>query len=165
MFLLCSIELTLSFSSCYLDRDSASAAQGLFPVSPADAVPLISSPQPYVTGALLDFPDGFTFPFFGANHSRAFVNIRGDIVFDDVVRTRTSPTLEDHASAPRVSAFLAHLQWSKSSSLRWQPFGDRVVITYRDMREAKRFRAPAEEPRLSSFQVALFRNGTIAMTY
>eukprot|EP00873_Tetraselmis_striata_P007482 jgi/Tetstr1/427746/TSEL_017868.t1 len=150
------------YSACI--RDSATGHVGLFPISPEFSTPLLTDPEPFVTGSLLTFPDTFVFPFFGVNYTKAFVNIRGDIVFSDVTRSRTRPSLADHRSAPRLSALLSFLQWSQRSSVRWQAAGDRVVITYRDMREAKRFRGQGD-PCFSSFQVSLFRNGTISTTY
>jgi hypothetical protein len=67
-------------------------------------------------------------------------------------------SLAAHFNRPRVSGLFADLDPTAGGQVSWKQLGDRVAVTWQDVPEFG-FRSP------NSFQVELFQDGRIRLTY
>jgi hypothetical protein len=103
---------------------------------------------------------GFQFPFFGTNYSSVFVNADGNLTFgegDDAITDRSLTRF--NSGPPRIAGFFADLNPEQSvGGIYYNQLSDRLLITWNRIRE---WGSPQE----GSFQIALFPNGSLELTY
>lgn len=100
--------------------------------------------------------DGKTFPFFGAAYGELFVGSNGYITFESG-DTQYDPNFVAHFSLPRVAPYFSDIDPPSGGRILFAQLEDRAVVTFRNV-----FDIAGD---MQSFQVELFFDGTIRMTW
>jgi hypothetical protein len=133
-----------------LCRDNASQ----FPTDPNNGVPLSlgndDSLQLNLAGGKQVGVYGYTFDSFR-------IGSNGYITFD-AGDTDSTESVEDHFAIRRISALFDDLDPSAGGAVSWKQLVDRAVVTFSDVPEAGTSNS-------NSFQVEMFFEGTIRLTY
>jgi hypothetical protein len=106
------------------------------------------------------FQSGFQFPFLGATYSSLFINSDGNITFTQGDSASTDRDLNRlNSGPPRIAPFFADLDPSAGQGgVYYNQLSDRFLITWNRIREF-------DSDSVSSFQVALFGDGSFEFTY
>jgi len=118
-------------------------------------------------------PENFTFPFYGQTYEDIFVGANGYITFDEA-DTNYMPDEESHFGKRRISALFTDVDTSRGGEVHFANLGNAVVVTWTGvtLREPQSTNngdassmaaSPTQQP--LSFQVILFKDGTIWMGY
>ena len=130
-------------------RDWATA----FPTDPSGGTALSLSDDSYAQVML----SGAQVCLFGVNYPSFFVGSNGYITFGNG-DTAYSESLANHFKQPRISALFDDLNPNAGGDISWKQLSDRVVVTFQNVREYS-------STRLVSFQIELFFDGPIRITY
>lgn len=123
-----------------------------FPVDPAAATELALGDDSFVPAAI-----GGTFPFFGVEYTNVFVGANGYLTFGRGA-VDFLPSLASHFGGPRISAYSTDLNPSFGGRISSLQLPDRLAITFEQV-------ASYFDPGDNSFQVELFFDGTIRITW
>ncbi len=135
------------YRACY---ESASA----FPVDPSGATQLGFGDDTFLKA---DFEEGRVFPFFGQTYTNVFIGGNGYLTFGRGVIDFFG-VLQTHFSLPRISAYSSDLDPTFGGQITQLQLPDRFVVTFD--------KVPGFfDPRENSFQVELFFDGTIRLTW
>ena len=105
---------------------------------------------------------GFSFPFFGQGRQTVYVSSNGFLTFSSGDQ-EYSETLENHFSLARIAMCFVDLNPSVGGTIEYALLPDRLAVSYV---EVPRYLEDGEEtPGKVSFQVELFWNGSIVITY
>lgn len=124
-----------------------------FPSDPSNETILWLSDDSY---AQADLSQGAEVSLYGVSYSSFYVGSNGYITFDSGDDS-IAGALSDHFRMPRISALSGDLDpdWLNVS---WTESDDRAVVTYRDIQGYF-------DGGLNSFQIEMFFNGVIRITY
>jgi hypothetical protein len=143
------------YSVCRSTIPKRGAASKL-PIDPSDGFVMELGDD---NASRITFPDGFTFPFFGAVYKGAHVGSNGYLTFEEEDDDYTAD-LEDHYSKPRVSGLFTDLDLRRRGTVSWKQAGDdAVAITFEDVP------AQSDEDSVSTFQMVLHTNGEVQLSY
>ena len=135
------------YSAC---RSSVSA----FSIDPSGGTPL---PLGDDSAALVALTGGETVSFYGTSHATLFVGSNGYITFGSA-DTDFDESLTDHFALARIAPLFDDFDPSSGGDVTYQQLVDRLVVTWDRVPE---FNQSSE----SSFQVELFFDGVIRITY
>ena len=124
-----------------------------YPVDPTGGTSLPLSDDDYESVAL---GASATFPFFGQNYSTFYVGSNGYITFGEG-DSDFSESISDHFELPRISALFDDFD-PEVGQVTWKQLGDRAVVTWHQVPQY-------DETDSNSFQVELFFDGTIRITW
>ncbi|QTA88531.1 serine protease [Desulfonema magnum] len=154
-------------------------AAAAFPTDPGDGTTL-SLPDDAYESVLLS--GGKQVSLYGVSYSSFYVGSDGDISFKSGINEQDR-SLAFHFKEPRISALLDDLDPEGTTSITWKQMADKAVVTYLDIPEFtdSDSRTPAghaqnnllarqnvlKSPRTNSnsFQIEMFFNGVIRITY
>ena len=100
---------------------------------------------------------GATVALYGTSHASLFVGSNGCLTFGSGDSGYTE-SLSAHFAMPRISAFFDDLNPAAGGTVSWKQTADRVVVTYEGIAEYG-------QSGDNNFQVELFFNGTIRITW
>ncbi len=104
--------------------------------------------------------DGKTVSFYGETYNTVYVGSDGYLAFGDGADVaRADQTLPYHFGTAGISAFFANFDIEAGGAVTWRQFHDRVAFTFAGVPEA------GKPDTSNSFQVELFFNGDIRVTY
>jgi hypothetical protein len=96
---------------------------------------------------------------FGESYDRIYIGSNGYLTFTQG-DTEKAETNESHFNLPRVSGMFDNLKPNDGGEISWKQLGDRVVVTYDQVRVDGNFTGDT-----ASFQIEMFFDGTIAITW
>ncbi len=105
----------------------------------------------------IDVSGGQSVWLYGQSYTSVYVGSNGYLTFTDGDNDHTE-TLNDHFDTPRISMLFEDLNPSLGGMVSYKQTADRLAITYDEVREYN-------SPNVNTFQVELFFNGDIRMTY
>ncbi len=112
--------------------------------------------------ALINLGDGARIRFFGAEYSRFYVGSNGYITFG-IGDDEYDETLANHFNLRRISVLFDDFNpTAGNGAVLWTQLADRVVVTWQEVYEYYDIVPPQGA---SSFQVEIYFNGIIRMTY
>lgn len=104
--------------------------------------------------------DGKTMTVYGESYSTVYVGSDGYLAFGEGADVaRADQTLPYHFGTVGISAFFANFDIEAGGAVTWRQFHDRVAFTFAAVPEA------GKPETSNSFQVELFFNGDIRVTY
>lgn len=98
-----------------------------------------------------------SFSFYNHEYSTVHVGSNGYLTFMEG-DTTYGMSLTHHFSMPRISMIFRDLQPKSDTAVSWKEMSDSIVITYQDIHNFN-------SSRKSSFQVQLYHDGTICVSY
>ncbi|MCK4958756.1 MAG: hypothetical protein KAT00_05140, partial [Planctomycetes bacterium] len=125
-----------------------------FPTDPVDSTVVSLADDSYAEVVLVG---SRTVSIFGTPYSSFWINSNGSITFDSG-KTTANESIMAHFKPRRVSALFDDLDPSAGGWIGYKQLGNRVVVTYQDVPEIGVANS-------NSFQIELFFDGTICMTY
>eukprot|EP00873_Tetraselmis_striata_P021252 jgi/Tetstr1/441516/TSEL_029746.t1 len=78
---------------------------------------------------LVDFINGFVFPFFDSEYTRVYIGSNGYLTFADP-DTKHAASAKNHHAQPRISALYADLVLDAESVISYEHVPDAFVVTY-----------------------------------
>jgi len=110
--------------------------------------------------AQIDFPSGFTFPFYGKDYTGVYLNSDGNLTLVEGDNASTSRDLVRFLSGPpRLAPFFADLNPEIRGKISYRSVSDGIVFTWDGVPDFN------SNTSLNSFNVKLFKNGNIEFTY
>ncbi|OQX13379.1 MAG: hypothetical protein BWK80_42915, partial [Desulfobacteraceae bacterium IS3] len=157
----------LSYQSLTFIPDSSPSFYSLcqegatvFPTDPADGIELNLSHDSYWGDPYtkVSLSGDMTISLYGVNYSEFYVGANGYITFGSGDNSY-SGYLSDHFDRPRISGLFCNDLYPESGgTVSWKQTEDRVVVTYEIV-------SGYWNNELSSFQIEMFFNGIIRITY
>jgi hypothetical protein len=134
-----------------------------FPVDPNGGVPVTTYKEwgDYIW-AKIDISGGKHFSFYGNDYGSVYVTANGSVVFAPGLDA-WNVDIPGYFSTPRISALYSFLAPWEGGTISYKQLSDRLVLTFEDVPEWKDY--PEDPNRLNSFQVELFFEGKIRITY
>lgn len=99
---------------------------------------------------------------YGVGYSSFYIGSNGYITFGQGDDNYGWDPLSEHFGLPRISAIFTDL-YPTQGTIMWEQRDDRVVVTYQDIPKYLFFSGAS--PDTSSFQIEMFFNGVIRITY
>jgi uncharacterized repeat protein (TIGR03803 family) len=125
-----------------------------FPSDPSGGTTVSLTDESY---AQVTLSGANTVAIYGQRASTFFIGSNGYLTMNSG-DTSYLESYTNHFNQPRVSALFDDLNPGSGGSVSWKQFGDHVAVTYRDVPEYGPVGA-------NSFQIELFYNGRIRLTY
>ncbi|MCX7045267.1 MAG: choice-of-anchor D domain-containing protein [Candidatus Sumerlaeota bacterium] len=124
-----------------------------FAVDPTSATPISLAND---DSALITLSTGTSVLLYGQAYNSFYIGSNGYITFT-APDTQSAPSYGNHFNAPRVSALFTNLNPETGGVISWQELPDRAVVTFSGV--------PTYYWDPNSFQIELFFNGAIRITY
>lgn len=142
----------------YFARTQAASS---FPTDPVTLTSLSMADDDIVRVAL---SGGKRIPFYGNEYSVFYLSSNGFISFEPLPELEKYPDIDfdRHFAEPRIAGLYTDFDPQTSGEIKWKQFTDRVVVTFlgvSDISEGMTF------PNSNNFQIQMFFNGTITITY
>ncbi len=101
---------------------------------------------------------GWSLPFYGHDYDSFYIGSDGYLSFAAPSQGESGFGLSDHFAVPRISGLFRNLAPQDGGAVSLKQEADRIAVTYEDVPEAGVTSA-------NNFQIEMFFNGDIALTY
>lgn len=132
-----------------------------FPTDPATLTSLSLADDDVATIAL---SGGKKIPFYGKKYGVFYLSSNGFISFEPLLEQEKYPGIDlaRHFAKPRIAGLYTDFNPRTSGEIKWKQSADRVVVTFLGVSDISE---GMTSPNSNNFQIQMFFNGTITITY